>query len=133
MDDFGRRFKSLLEKAGLGNKYSGPSEMVQQWDKIVTNLEESGYDDFLVEYDNDLAIRGHIEKILRSWEPVNDMRSAFENFQIEIDRIDKRLKALFIDEKRTHIDKWWLAGILKNGSGDYANDIKSDCGIVLSA
>ena len=88
---------------------------------------------FLVEYDNDLAIRGHIEKILRSWEPVNDMRSAFENFQIEIDRIDKRLKALFIDEKRTHIDKWWLAGILKNGSGDYANDIKSDCGIVLSA
>lgn len=98
-------------------------EMEREWKKFVDRIKSNGYDDYLVEFDNDISVRDKIEKVLSvcELEPMKE----FQSFRAHINEIDEDLKSCFMSaQKRTDGRYWWRQGILINGSGDYADDIK---------
>jgi len=111
-------------------RYNSLQELASGWQTLVNDLAADGYSDYLVEYDNDLSIRYQIEEVLS--EKQLEVFPEFKAFQSHIEQIDNHLKDLFLPNvKRTEAAVWWCQGILKNGTGDYANDVKEVYGIDL--
>jgi hypothetical protein len=57
---------------------------------------------------------------------------SLKNFKNEVQKLDNTLKNLFLPNvQRFETEEWWIAGILKNGYGDYAEYINKAYGISL--
>ena len=123
MSEFSEVFQVLAKQVHVPPGYRYPSQMIEEWTRRVTDLSTNGYGDCLDEYDNDLSVRGNIEKMLNR-EELSGFEE-FKKFQMEVQKLDDILKHLFLPNvQRFESPEWWIAGILKNGYGDYAAYIK---------
>lgn len=130
--DFQEDFLRVLKNLKVDHHFRSPQDIILRYEGLVKELAEDGYDDYLVEFDNDLALRNIIKKLLQD-ENILAHREMNE-WKLEIARIDEELKKLFIQgSERNGVDNWWQKGILKNGSGDYAEDIFLMYGIRIDA
>lgn len=103
-------------------KYRAVSQLVSDWDRLVSTIHEYGYNDCLSEYDNDIWVRQQIEELLTE-QKLQDFMELVE-FKAAVSEIDERLKTLFIPGiKRTDTNLWWEQGVLKNGTGYYLEDV----------
>jgi hypothetical protein len=130
MVPFLEAFKQALRRAGVNPSYSYPNDLAGSYEKLARDCHEEGYDDYLVEYDNDLTVRDFIERVLpdESLQQYPEMKE----FMQRIDRADAMLKASFlVGQDRSNKKFWWKRGIVRKGSGDYADDIKLEYGINL--
>jgi hypothetical protein len=130
MREFTEDFEALARHLRIPPGYRYPSQLIKEWAKRVTNLKANGYHDVLAEYDNDLSVRGYIERILTSHELIG--YEEFHAFKMQVQELDEVLKELFIPNvQRPGKLDWWEAGILRNGGGDYAEEIKEFYGISI--
>jgi hypothetical protein len=125
-----KHFLQVLKTLKLNKLYESPDFMVRYYEKLAHRCSDEGYDDYLVEFDNDLSIRGHIEKVL-TMDELNSFEE-FKGFRAKVNVIDNVLQGAFIPGvERKEGAFWWQRGILRKGEGDYANDVKEVYGINL--
>lgn len=119
---FWQEVDSILSQQAV-RKFSSYLKVIEAWDSFVQDC-ESGYEMNLYEYDNDLSIRGLIQKILS--ESALKKYPLYFDFKTQIDVIDARLKAMF-STKNFRIEKktWWEQGVLENAGDAYKVDISS--------
>src|SRR5687768_7281562 len=78
---------------GYSFKYERLYSIVDDYDCLVKQC-ESGYGDWLCEYDNDIAMRDLIETILHS--AVLEDYPEFQAWKSRISDLDQRLRMLFL-------------------------------------
>jgi hypothetical protein len=118
-DLFVERFREVVGAAW--RRTLNPGAVVDTWRSLV-ELCERGYDDNIYEYDNDLAIRDLIEKLL-----TDSRLSAFPEsqwFRAEIGPIDDRFRALLQAEPLDSARPWWRGRIPRRAGAELAEDFR---------
>lgn len=93
-----------------------PLSLINEYEPFASTLYNRGYDDYLVEYDNDLSVRDVIEILLceNSLQQYDEMKSFIERVQ----SADKLLRSSFFEGKERRDEReWWNRGIVRKGSG----------------
>ncbi|HFA49574.1 MAG TPA: hypothetical protein ENJ95_11225 [Bacteroidetes bacterium] len=119
---FLKNARRILEKNGWQGVLS-PWGLLNAWKQFVDDC-KSGYGMNIYEYDNDLSVRGAIEKIV-----IDEQQKAYQeydDFVKEVLHTDKLFKQLLsTDFKRGDKSFWWEQGVLMKAGEEYAGDINS--------
>lgn len=102
--------------------YKTPDLILKAWKDAV----ESGvnYDHTIFEWDNDISIRGLIEMMILD-EELKKITHWYNDFKIEIEKIDLELKKITLNEfERPNCQNWWEKRVLKDSEGEYKEHIK---------
>jgi hypothetical protein len=128
--NFLTKFSKALIEQKIHACYS-PKDLIIRWSKFVDFCVVNGYDDFLVEFDNDIFIRRQVENMLNE-EELHEY-DEFAIFKKAIFDIDAKFKEILLPKvERSDGVYWWERGILKNGTGDYAQDMQLQYGIKIT-
>lgn len=125
-------FKRLLSRRGWRSSPT-PWAVVESWESWVVKFEE-GYDWSFDEYMNDCACRGLLEAAFSDSE-MKGFPEQLDAMKERVHEADKRVKALFLPGVEIGSPEWpwWLRGVLRNGIGAYAEDMKRGFGIDIAA
>jgi hypothetical protein len=112
----------------------GIETILSDWQKFVKEC-ETGYDDDIEEYKNDLDTREIIEKLILSLddailvnkikEAINDEDNIFKGLLIQTDKCiwGPRVQK---DYNYNSVDQWWLFGVIKTASGKFLEDLHTE-------
>lgn len=127
--EFLKAFDELIRNNGW--RAGTPWSVVEEWESLVTDFEE-GYHWNEYEYRNDCHCRKMLEKALYAPE-LDPFPEQIRAMRERVFDADDRLRALFIPGVQIGPPdwNWWLRGVLSNGIGDYAENMKRSYGIDL--
>ncbi|MFC9693328.1 hypothetical protein ACFTSF_32565 [Kribbella sp. NPDC056951] len=123
--DFLAAFRETAESSGSGRRLT-PTVVVGSW-RLFVELCEEGYDDNIEEFDNDLSVRGLIERILQS--PTLRGYEQMGWVRAEIEALDARYAALLVDLERRADGGWWERGIPRLAGPELAGDLAARYGV----
>jgi len=129
--DFLEAFDGLVIRGGWRSGRT-PWSVVEEWEGLVRQFEE-GYDWTEYEYRNDCECRSILEKALYAPE-MDPFPEQIRGMRERVFAADERVRALFLPGVQIGSPNWdwWLRGVLSNGQGQYAEDMKRGYGIDLS-
>jgi hypothetical protein len=122
--EFLRTFEEFLGRNGR-ERGGTPWAFVEGWESLVDTFED-GYDWSYDEYLNDVSNRGLLEKAFND-ERLKVFEPQIEAMRERVTQADARLKKLFlpgVEIGGTAGWSWWERGVLANGVGEYAEDLK---------
>jgi hypothetical protein len=126
--EFLRAFRDTARSLGSWRLLS-PTDVVGSWRGFVGQCEQ-GYPDNIYEFHNDLAVRNLIMKVLDS--PQLRLYSQMEWVRDEIGEIDRRYKALLLEDEVRPGRPWWEARIPRLAGEELAEDFASRYGVTVT-
>lgn len=108
-----------------------PWGVVEAWENLVAECEE-GYHQNEYEYRYDCRSRESLEKGMYAPE-MNPFPEQIQAMKERVFKADDQLRALFIPGVQIGYStwEWWERGVLRNGIGEYAEDMKRNYGVDL--
>ena len=128
---FVERFRATAAALSGTGRERSPTELVDAWGSFV-DLSEDGYGDNIYEYENDLAVRGLIEKLLRSDELRGEPGMSW--FAEHVQSIDERFQRLLRPERLPVADDvpWWRAHPPRYAGEELAADFRQQYSVEVA-
>lgn len=129
--EFLKDFDEFLGRIGWQTGVT-PWSYVEQWESWVDDFEE-GYDWSYDEYRNDVHCRQVLERAFNEDRLNISGPQILEAMRERVELADNRLRELFLPGVEIGGDgwPWWNRGVLSNGVGEYAKDMKQRFDIEL--
>lgn len=107
---------------------ASPAQLIDQWRQFVDSCRE-GYDWSIYEFDNELAVRDLIHRVLHA--PELREFDVLDHFAAQVSRIDEEFRALTFDDRLRGgpDDHWWRRRVLRRAGDEYRDDIARRYGI----
>lgn len=126
--DFLRAFRGTVIALGV-RRLVTPTDVVGSWRGFVEQCEE-GYADNIYEFENDLAVRDLIMRILDNAVLRNYSQMAW--VRDEIDQIDARYQSLLLAEEVRPDRPWWEARIPRLAGEELAAHFAAQYGVTVT-
>lgn len=102
--------------------YKSPNSIIEDWKETVDSGKD--YHFTIFEWDNEISVRGLIEKIINN-EELKRLEFFYQKFKARVEEIDEELKRISLDDfERPHWENWWEKKVLKGGEDQYKENIK---------
>ncbi|GIH05287.1 hypothetical protein Rhe02_33540 [Rhizocola hellebori] len=122
--DIDRLFREAVQGAGWSRSLSA-SEVAAEWERFVVAC-ESGYDENIYEYNNDLSIRDLIEVLLNDADL--DLRSRLDWWVEKVQTVDRRFRQLLRSRDADSAGAWWRDRPLLFAGPELAADFEQHYG-----